>query len=80
MLAVHTVYVRPYTTDLGTEVMLRLGPHSAEALDGLAKEEWNKAAAKLPGFIGNANPEVDVSRMRMGTNQELRVGRRYEAF
>jgi hypothetical protein len=34
--------------------------------------------AKLLIFTGDASPEVDVSRMRICVNQELRASRRYE--
>jgi len=42
--------------------------HFAEAVDGLKKGEWNKAVAKLPGIIGEANLKVDTSQIRMGAN------------
>lgn len=89
ILAIYTCHATPWTSDLDSFAMLRIGAQFADRLGaqsmdklpmGLRKSENVKALDELPGFIGDASPEEDVGALAMGAQSPLAKNRAYFRF
>ncbi|KAF2677741.1 hypothetical protein K458DRAFT_436371 [Lentithecium fluviatile CBS 122367] len=75
-LTVYAWTMRPWIGSLGADVMVRMGVVYTDVLGTTeGKKNFNNEAGKLPGFIGDENPEGEVGRIRVGAMAGLtRVG------
>ncbi|KAJ4291821.1 hypothetical protein N0V90_009717 [Kalmusia sp. IMI 367209] len=76
LLAVYVGLMRPWSSKMGSAVMVRMGTVYADVLArSETDEQWRKAVTELPGFIGDDRPDDEVGCMRLGAASGLSTSR-----
>jgi hypothetical protein len=81
LLVVYIAIMKPWSSTMGSEVMLKMGMvYSDELVRSETEQQWEKAVTTLPGFIGDEKPVEEVGRMRLGATAGLsrKKGRKFE--
>lgn len=67
VLVLYIVVMKPWSSRMGSEVMLKMGMvYWDELARSDTKEQWDRVVTMLPGFIGDERPEEAIGRMRLG--------------
>ncbi|KAF2742273.1 hypothetical protein M011DRAFT_374460, partial [Sporormia fimetaria CBS 119925] len=74
MLVLYACFMQPWTSWLGSEVMISMGATYADVLSAAeGKKQWRQAAAACPGFIGDETPDEEIGRLAFGARPDVKT-------